>query len=276
MYIWRKHATQRWLERHQIALEPLGPALALIARPGKASTLIEVSTRSHRDAVEIQRRFGGAIEKLPADWFKRFAKQTHAEPLRIGSRLMVLRTKDRRRRKADVISIPAEAAFGTGEHATTAMCLRMLERVTRNWPPGWTMLDAGTGTGILALAAAKFGAKKIVAVDTDPRACAIARRNARANDVRNIEFRVGDVLQAKLPGSFDAIAANLFSEVLIRALPRWKRKLSSAGRLIFSGILRSQERIVRTALRKNGFEPEEIKRWGKWIAMLAAKKRENS
>ncbi|HKP93814.1 MAG TPA: 50S ribosomal protein L11 methyltransferase [Chthoniobacterales bacterium] len=276
MYIWRKHATERWLARHEADLAEFGSDLALIERPGKTLTLVEVSTKAHRDAVELRRRFGGAVEKLPTDWFKRFAREASAKPLRIGSRLVVLRTVVRRERKAEVISIPAEAAFGTGEHATTAMCLRILERITRHRPPGWTMLDAGTGSGILAIAARKFGAKKIVAVDNDPRACATASRNARANGVRNIEFRVSDVLETKLPGTFDVIAANLFSEVVIGALPRWKRKLPSEGRLILSGILRSQERMVRATLRRNRLAPCEIKRRGKWIAILAATAREKS
>src|SRR5213078_2715040 len=123
------------------------------------------------------------IQKLRGDWLQQFAKFT-AKPLKIGSRLIVNRT--RKTQSANSIVIPAEAAFGTGDHATTAMCLRMLERVTRKFGDGWSILDAGTGSGILAIAASRFGAKRIVAIDNDPLACSTAQRNARANGVREI------------------------------------------------------------------------------------------
>jgi ribosomal protein L11 methyltransferase len=144
----------------------------------------------------------------------------------------------------------------------------MLERVTRKGRRDWTMLDAGTGSGILAIAGRRLGAKPIVAIDNDPLACFIAQRNARANRVRDIEFRNGDVLNQKLVGKFDVITANLFSEILVAALPIWSRHLTNDGCLILSGVLRSQERTVVAALRRNHFTAREIKRRGKWIALL--------
>ncbi|HEY8835090.1 MAG TPA: 50S ribosomal protein L11 methyltransferase, partial [Chthoniobacterales bacterium] len=174
------------------------------------------------------------------------------------------------------IVIPAEAAFGTGDHATTAMCLRMLERITRKRPSGWSMLDAGTGSGILAIAASCFGANRIIAVDNDPRACAIGRRNAEGNGIRNIKFRTGDVLTQTFSRKFDIITANLYSEILITALPAWTRALAGDGCLILSGVLRSQERALVAVLRRNGFAVRETRRRGKWIALLAFCARKNS
>ncbi|HEX8897432.1 MAG TPA: 50S ribosomal protein L11 methyltransferase, partial [Chthoniobacterales bacterium] len=116
-----------------------------------------------------------------------------------------------------------------------------------------------------------LGAKKVLAIDSDPLACSIAERNARANGVRNIEFRTGDVLKLKLRGKFDIITANLFSEILIAAVPIWSRHLASDGCLILSGVLRSQERTLLSALRHRHFGAREIKRRGKWIALLAAR-----
>jgi ribosomal protein L11 methyltransferase len=145
----------------------------------------------------------------------------------------------------------------------------MLERVTKKRDDAWTMLDAGTGTGILAIAGSCCGAKRILAIDNDPLACAIAERNARANRTRNIQFHVADVLRHKLTEKFDVITANLFSEILIAALPKWSRRLTNGGCLILSGILRSQEETIVAALRQNDFLPREIKRRGKWIALLA-------
>ena len=262
MYIWRKRAASDWVQKQSDQLlRRFGPRLAIVERPGKVRVLVEVSYANKKKAVALQHEFGGTVEKLRADWLEQFAKRSRVKPLRIGSRQIV---------------IPAEAAFGTGEHATTAMCLRMLKRVAQNAGDSWTILDAGTGSGILAIAGSYLGAKRIVAIDNDPLACSIAQRNARANRARNIEFRTGDVLQLKLSGKFDVITANLFSEVLVAALPTWSRHLASGGCLILSGVLRSQERTLVGALRRNHFTAREIKRRGKWIAVLAIPTRKRS
>jgi ribosomal protein L11 methyltransferase len=269
MYIWRKSATADWLERNlDHLLRRYGNALAIIERPGKARMLVDLSCRESKEARHLQREFGGHIEKLPRDWLRRLVDRNPARPLRIGSRLIVSRAADRKANDARSIIIPAEAAFGTGEHATTAMCLRMLERVTRKRAHGWTMFDAGTGSGILAIAGIRLGAARVLAIDNDPLACSIAKRNARANRVRNIEFRTGDVLKQNFR-RFDIITANLFSEILAAALPVWKRSLAGDGGLILSGVLHSQERSLVTSLRRNGFAVQETRRRGKWIALLA-------
>jgi ribosomal protein L11 methyltransferase len=272
MYIWRKSATAAWLRQHNEELDQrFGGALATIERQGKARTMVQVSCATRRKAVQLQEEFGGTIERLASDWLKQFAKRTRSKPLRIGSRLLIARTPG-----PNTIFIPAEAAFGTGEHATTAMCLRMLERVTRTLPPGWSLLDAGTGSGILAIAGSRFGAARIVATDNDPLACATARRNARRNRIRSIEFRTGDVLRQKVPGKFDIITANLFSELLIAALPAWLPALAEDGRLILSGVLRSQEPALLSAIGRRGCTVEQIRRRGKWIAVLAVRARKRS
>jgi ribosomal protein L11 methyltransferase len=271
MYIWRRRITPDWLEqRSEDLVRRVGSALASIEQPGKARTLVEVSCGTRTEAQQIQREFGGTIEKLRNDWLEQLAKRNRAKPLRIGSRLIVSRTRG----GTNTIAIPAEAAFGTGDHATTAMCLRMLERVTRGRPPGWSLLDAGTGSGILAIAGSRLGATRVLAIDNDPLACATAKRNARANRVRPVEFRTGDILKQKLAGTFDLITANLFSEILIRALPVWSRHLAPDGRLILSGILRNQEAGVVRALRRQSFICSESRRRGKWVALLARRSRE--
>jgi len=272
MYIWRKRATADWLRgQNEDLSRRFGRALAIIEQPGKARRLVEVSCHTRNEAVQVRREFGGAIEKLRADWLEQLAKRTRTKPLRIGSRLIVSRTRLPPAKAARTIVIPAEAAFGTGEHATTAMCLRMLERVTRKRTAGWSMLDAGTGSGILAIAGSCFGANRIIALDNDPMACSIARRNAAANGVHNIEFHTGDVLKRTFPGKFDFIAANLYSEILIAALPAWTRSLASNGHVILSGVLRSQERTLAASLRRNGYAVHETRRRGKWIALLASR-----
>jgi len=200
MYIWRKRAGPAWLRD---GIEPLtqrcGSRLVLVERPGNQRVLLEISCRSKQQAHKLVREFGGSVEKLQPDWLQDFARNARSKPLRIGARLVILDAPSKRSDLTPTLLIPAEAAFGTGHHPTTAMCVRLLERITRRFTPGWRMLDAGTGSGILALAASRFGAARVLAIDNDPLACSIAKRNARANRAQNIEFITGEILKHKLP-----------------------------------------------------------------------------
>jgi ribosomal protein L11 methyltransferase len=274
MHLWRKRVKTRWWRlRGEDLAERFSDSLAVIERPGEERVTLQISCERAPEARQLVREFGGGVERLRKDWLQHFARQAQAKPLRIGSRLVILRAAEKKAvssaSRARPLIIPAEAAFGTGEHATTAMSLRFLERITRPLQPGWAMLDAGTGSGILAIAGRYFGAGRVLAIDDDPLACATAKRNARANGVRNIEFVTGDVLKSRLTGKFDIITANLFSEILIEALPVWSRHLAPRGHLIFSGILRNQEAGIVRALRRRRFSAVEIRRRGKWIALLA-------
>jgi ribosomal protein L11 methyltransferase len=298
MFVWRKRASAVWLAANEAALREIaGPRLAIISRPDRKTAIAEIAGSSQRDLEKICSRFGGAIEKLPRDWLKEFSRSQKSEPIKIGNRLAIYRSvtsKNRSRNKNRSLLIPAGAAFGTGEHATTAMSLRLLEQCTRFWEAQtgslqssaacrrrllnkgsagslrspekeWTLLDLGTGSGILALAAARFGAKRVIALDHDPVAIATARANARRNKLDNIDFRVADVRRWPFPPRIEIITANLFSELLIEIVPKLKR----AQWLILSGILRDQEAQLVRALRRNGVVIVEMRRRGKWIAILA-------
>lgn len=272
-YIWRKRAGTRWLhDRNEDLTRRFGGALAIVERPGSERALLEISCRTKQQAKELIREFGGSAEKLRPDWLQHFAKQVPTKPLRIGSRLVILSAPARQNFAARILIIPAEAAFGTGHHATTAMCLRLLERATRRLTPGWSMLDAGTGSGILAIAGSYLGARSVLAVESDPLACLTAKRNVRANRARHIEITTGDILKQKSTGKYDIITANLFSEVLSALLPKWSRQLRRDGQMILSGILRTQEKAVVAALRRNGFAVQETRCRGKWIALLAVRR----
>jgi ribosomal protein L11 methyltransferase len=120
------------------------------------------------------------------------------------------------------------------------------------------LLDLGTGSGILALAAARFGAKRVIAIDHDPIAIATAKANARRNKIDNIDFRVADLRRWKFGRKVDIIAANLFSELLIEILPKLKR----AQCLILSGILREQAAQLGRGLKQNGISIVETRRYG--------------
>ena len=275
MFVWRKRASAVWLAANEAPLREIaGQRLAIISRPDRKSAIAEIAGSSRRNLEKIRSRFGGTIEKLPRDWLKEFSRSQKSEPIKIGNRLVIYRSvtsKNRSRNKS--LLIPAGRAFGTGEHPTTAMSLRLLERCSRTQQAGSlrspeperTLLDLGTGSGILALAAARFGAKRVIAIDDDPVAIATARENARRNKLDNINFRVADVRRWPFPPRIEIITANLFSELLIEILPKLKR----AQRLILSGILRDQEAQLVRALKRNGIVIVEMRRRGKWIAILA-------
>lgn len=251
MYLWRRRASQKWSDQNEEQLRTIaGDRLAIIQQPNRKLLQFELGSNQRDQLERIAERFGGRIEKLPRDWLKR-ALRRKTKPIRIGSRLL---------------KIPAGAAFGTGEHATTAMSLRLLEKLSRSWNRNWSVVDLGTGSGILALAAKCLGARTVVGVDNDPVAISTAKQNAQLNKINGVSFRVTDVRNCKLPSQVDVVTANLFSELLIETLP----KIRPAGWLILSGILRAQERDVRRALTRDMTRIVEVRRRGKWVAILAA------
>jgi len=263
----------------------VGNQLAVIERPNRKRLQLEVASKSLAVLQELKSRFGGRIKKLRRDWLK-LSLRRKTKPTKIGSRKLI---------------IPARAAFGTGEHATTAMCLKMLERVITIWgahaprvpaiAPSRSrtfsakayrrgaektrrgrlrspnlVVDLGTGSGILALAAKLLGAKRVIGIDNDSIAISTAKQNARLNKVQGVQFLVSDVRRWKLPLDVDIVTANLFSELLISILPRLKH----ARWLILSGILRAQERDLTRALQRNKIDSINARRRGKWVAILAA------
>jgi len=133
------------------------------------------------------------------------------------------------------------------------------------------LLDVGTGTGVLALAARRFGAREVLGLDNDPRAVAHARQNARLNHISRARFITADLLHWKSSTRYNFITANLFSELLIAALPTFRHALHAKGYLIASGILQEQTDEVTRALHQNAFQVEKRRRRGKWIAFLAAR-----
>ena len=270
MLVWQKYTGSRWLGEHESALKKLaGTRLALITRPDRKRTVVEIAALRHDALRMFVRQFGGTIRKLSADWRcpVRLTKPIRVDPCLtiVNSRLQLPQIV--RSRGCTTVMIPRSAAFGTGEHATTAMSLRMLARVSRQIRPGWRMLDLGTGSGILALAARRLGAADAIAVDSDPTALSVAAANARLNKIDRITFQCGDVRQLQPAAVLEVVAANLFSELLIEILPR----LTAARWLILSGILRQQESEIRCGLERHAFTAVETRRRGKWVALLAQK-----
>ncbi len=271
MILWEKQATPAWLAANEPHLELLAVGnLAVISQPGKLRRHIQIICPRQTDAARLVQRFGGAARPMAHDWLGKFQRQSARPPIRVGRRLKIVSESERVDRTHLVI--PAAGAFGTGDHATTAMSLRLLEETTRHLAPGWRLLDAGTGTGILALAARRFGAAEILGIDNDRRAVAHARQNARLNRITRTRFLAADFLQWKPTARYEVVTANLFSELLIAAMPILHRALRAKGCLIVSGILRQQVPEVRRALSQAGFAVAQERRRGKWIALRATRK----
>jgi ribosomal protein L11 methyltransferase len=161
-----------------------------------------------------------------------------------------------------IIRIEPGMAFGTGTHETTRLCLQAIEKHFT----GGSFLDVGTGTGILAIAAAKlFPEARIEACDTDEMAVAIARENAFANGVADqIDLRAGSVEEST--ASADLVCANLTADVITQILPSLVSL--TCGKLILSGILETQVEMVQAGLHDNGIDEFEIEQDGEWVALI--------
>ena len=271
MYLWRKSAELQWFKAHEDLLQDRAHGqLVVIRKPGRKRLEMEIACRSQSASSALLNEFGGRVDALPRNWLKRFAR-AESKPIKVGKRLLVssvggsLASRLSRHTRRSHIVIPASLAFGTGEHATTATSLRLLEQLTRCWNPGWSLADLGSGSGILALAGKCFGAGQVVGIDNDPAAISVAKSNARLNKIRGTAFQLGDVLKWNPTQKNDVITANLYTYLLIEILP----KLRGAGWLILSGILRSQREELLSALQRNHLEVISSKQRGKWIAILA-------
>jgi ribosomal protein L11 methyltransferase len=274
MYLWQRLAAPSWwvTNENEIRAEA-GNDLAIIQRPGRKRLTLGISCHSRTRGKQLQQRFGGRVIQLRRGWLARFAKAHKTKPLLVGKRLVITNaagtsvSRMSRHQGRSHIVIPAGAAFGTGQHPTTAMSLRLLEQITGSWEPGWSMVDVGTGSGIFALAAKRFGAGRVIGIDIDPMAISTSKANARLNGIGRVGFRLADVLKWRPPTGINLVTANLFSELLIAALPKLRR----IPWLILSGLMRDQERQIRRALKQNRFRAVTIRRRGKWIAILARK-----
>ena len=155
-------------------------------------------------------------------------------------------------------------AFGTGDHPTTAMCLQGLQDAMDRHPAA-SVLDVGTGTGVLAIAARKIGASRVVGNDIDPQALRIAAENAERNGAMPIEFT--DKPLERLSESFDVVVANLYSSVLCQLAPRLAARLAPDGMLLLSGILATQATEVAQAVEREKLKPAGRRTSGEWVLL---------
>lgn len=165
-----------------------------------------------------------------------------------------------------VLTIDPGMAFGTGTHPTTSMCIRALEEAIGG---GETVFDVGTGSGVLAIAAALLGAGRVLAVDSDLMAVQVSKENVVANGVeQTVEVRQNDLL-ADLTESPDIIVANIIADVIIRLAPAAAAILAPGKVLIASGIIQHRLDGVTEELMASGFTIEELISHGEWAAVVA-------
>ena len=199
------------------------------------------------------------------DWISEWKK--HWRPTRVGRFVVAPAWFDVQTGPSDVvIRIEPNMAFGTGTHETTKLCLRAIDELFR---PAMSFLDVGTGTGILAIAAAKTARETdtpILAIDIDEDSIVIARKNAVENNVEGrIEFAVQTLTNET--AAFDLVCANLTLDVIGPILPELLQRSSRA--LVLSGILAEQEELIVAELNRLNADSPTIWRDGEWIAVIA-------
>jgi ribosomal protein L11 methyltransferase len=233
----------------------------LTERPNRARHLLAVYDAKREPVLALRGLFGGQVGSIRQNQWLR-AKP--APPTRIGNTLEILHVEPRRRPAANQLVIPHGLAFGSGEHATTFMLLRALAREA----VCERVLDLGTGSGVLALAARRLGATKIVATDFDPAAIRTARQNEALNfSTPLVRWHCADVKKLAEKVRFDLVLGNLFSDILIEAARRISACVAPGGQLWASGILREQQDEVVAAYRAQGLHFIRETRRGKWVML---------
>jgi ribosomal protein L11 methyltransferase len=171
-----------------------------------------------------------------------------------------------------LITIEPGMAFGTGTHATTRGCMEFLERVAGFFHGSeFVALDVGTGSGILAIALAKLGAKSVWAIDNDPVAVDVARENLNSNGVAK-KIRLSTAKLDSVGKLFSVVVANLTAETILDVARALQKKVAAKGFLILSGILQGKESVVAARFRADGFRVLRRKREKEWVTLLLRRK----
>lgn len=200
-----------------------------------------------------------------ADGWKKYFKCTE-----IGQNLVIRPSWEEYENKENrkVLSIDPGAAFGTGTHATTSLCLEILDRTITEDD---TVLDIGCGSGILAIAAALLGAKTAVGVDIDAQSVKVAKENAERNDIEDkVEFMIGDLAE-KVSGKYTVVCANIVADIIIKLLENVSDYMEHDAILITSGIIDIRKDDVVAGFEKFGFKIIEEKNKDNWFAFVCKK-----
>ncbi|MFB5558044.1 50S ribosomal protein L11 methyltransferase [Bacillus cereus] len=201
------------------------------------------------------------------DWATAWKKYYH--PVQISDTFTIVPTWEEYTPSSPdekIIELDPGMAFGTGTHPTTTMCIRALEKTVQ---PGDNIIDVGTGSGVLSIAAAKLGASSVQAYDLDPVAVESAEMNVRLNKTDDIVSVGQNSLLEGIEGPVDLIVANLLAEIILLFPEGAARVVKSGGLFITSGIIAAKEKVISEALEKAGFTIEEVLRMEDWVAIIA-------
>jgi len=226
-----------------------------------------------KEKIEELREFGvdigeGRVENekmFEEDWANNWKK--YYKPTLLGEKIVVKPTWEEYTPKENelVIELDPGMAFGTGTHETTRMCIQSLEKYVK---PESTVFDVGCGSGILAIAAAKLGAKMAIGVDLDPVAVEAAKENVKYNNLENIEVLYGNLVDV-IEGKADIVVANILAEIVCILTDDVKRVLKEGGYFISSGIIHDRVEMVVNKLEESGFEVLEKNKDGEWNCIVA-------
>lgn len=258
------HTVEDWLKK-LIAIDQT--RLVVTRTPGKKRQTLAYYAETKKEALVLQKLHGGVVAKIDDSWMQ--TPSPHP-PIRIRNRLVIVENASSPPDPREIV-IPAGMAFGTGDHPTTASCLRFLVDETAE-KKLTSLLDVGTGSGVIAIAAKKLGAPSVDAFDYDPVAIRAAKENARTNGVRGIRWEVADILRFEPKQHHQVVAANIFSELFLAGWPHLAPAVDRGGAFILSGILRFQEAECRAAFEKKKFVVEQTVRLGKWVTFLARRR----
>jgi ribosomal protein L11 methyltransferase len=212
--------------------------------------------------------FEGATEITDTGWAEKWKE--HFKPVGVSRRLVIRPSWEAYEAAAGetILVIDPGQAFGTGTHETTQMCLQLIDDLYASATPHpRRVLDVGTGTGILGIAAAKLGAAEVHGIDNDPLAVEVCAENASVNGVQAV-FRATDTPVEKTVGEYDLVIANIIAEILVDMKEALVSRLAPGGRLLLSGILDEKSGWVRTELEAEGLTTLEERRNGQWAALL--------
>ncbi|AGX05575.1 MULTISPECIES: 50S ribosomal protein L11 methyltransferase [Bacillaceae] len=200
------------------------------------------------------------------------AWKKYYNPVKISERFTIVPTwEDYTPVSSDelIIELDPGMAFGTGTHPTTVMCIQALERTVAQ---GDRVVDVGTGSGVLSIAAAMLGAEKVEALDLDEVAVKSARLNIKLNKVHEtVSVSQNNLLNGVQEGA-DVVVANILAEVILRFTDEVAKTVKKGGRFIASGIIQQKKQQVKEAIIQAGFEIEEILQMEDWVAIIAKNK----
>jgi len=264
------------------------------------TVIVKTYLRADGSASEAQRRIEeglwhlGQIYPLPEpvirvlaekDWAEAWKRQYQIQ--RVGRRTVIVPAWEEYAPAPGEIVLLLEPgmAFGTGLHPTTRLCLRALED---HCPPEGDLLDVGTGSGVLAIAAAKLGARSVLALDADGAAVSVARENVVMNGVAGqvtvqhgtlpggdavpVHFVSDGSLELLESGQFDLILVNILAHVIIDLAPALAARLAPAGAVIAAGLIDTQERLVTESFQAAGLSIVERAQEKDWVALVARRR----